>query len=160
MSIFGKRIENDGSGVLAMEFNNELEADKAVEALKSCGIPAYKRADGANQLMNFFLGNNIKHPVSVFVAREQRDEARDLLTAMGFGVDKINSDNVRLMTHTAVRLKMGGKVLYCDPYNLRENPHDADLIMVTHPHHDHYSPEDIAKVAGANTRYLSPKSID
>lgn len=42
----------------------------------------------------------------------------------------------------------GQKIYYVDPFNLPKNPPDgglekADIIFVTHAHHDHLSPQDI-----------------
>lgn len=64
---------------------------------------------------------------------------------------------VAVLTHSAIRIQ-GPKTVYADPFHLKEEPHDADLILVTHDHHDHLSPEDIAKVARRETRYALPAS--
>ena len=64
---------------------------------------------------------------------------------------------VRVLAHSAIRIQ-GPKTVYVDPFHLKEEPHDADIILVTHDHHDHLSPEDIAKVAGPDTRYVLPES--
>ncbi|MBP5261917.1 MAG: MBL fold metallo-hydrolase [Clostridiales bacterium] len=71
----------------------------------------------------------------------------------------MNTDFIRLLTHSSVKLK-SDVVVYCDPYDIREALHDADLIMITHDHFDHYSPEDIAKVIKADTVVLVPSSME
>lgn len=47
---------------------------------------------------------------------------------------------------------------YFDPYNIKDETHDADVIFITHDHYDHFSPEDIRKIAGRDTRYVCPLS--
>ena len=68
-------------------------------------------------------------------------------------------ERVRVNAHSSVRLELGGKVLYVDPFSLTEAPRDADLIFLTHDHFDHFSPADIALVGKANTVFVLPESI-
>lgn len=42
-------------------------------------------------------------------------------------------------------------MVYTDPFQLEKAPHDADLIVVTHSHSDHFSPDDLRKAAGPDT---------
>lgn len=159
MSIFGREHGADGIGVCLVTLTNEFEADRAIAALKSQGICAYKHEDGANQLMGIYMGAGDSHPVSVFVAEEVREQAAELLEEMGFVGELSDSSNIRLITHTAIRMEVCGKVLYLDPYQLKEDPHDADLVLITHEHYDHYSPEDLGKVAEDKTQYVFPESM-
>ena len=39
----------------------------------------------------------------------------------------------------------GEKIIYFDPLKVEES-HDADLILITHTHWDHFSKEDILKI--------------
>lgn len=59
--------------------------------------------------------------------------------------------------HACVKLA-GSVTVYTDPFGLKECPHDADLILVTHSHHDHLSPEDIAKVKKPGAVLVLPTS--
>lgn len=54
---------------------------------------------------------------------------------------------------------MEKKVIYVDPYKIKEINKDADLIFITHEHYDHYSIEDINKIKKSNTRFIVPKSM-
>ena len=65
--------------------------------------------------------------------------------------------NVQVLTHSAIRLE-GEKVVYADPFHLTKETHDADIILVTHDHYDHFSAEDIAKVAKEGTLLICPAS--
>lgn len=50
------------------------------------------------------------------------------------------------------------KTVYFDPLKVEEN-HDADLILITHSHWDHFSIEDILKVKKELTKVIGPKDI-
>ena len=71
----------------------------------------------------------------------------------------MNTDFIELLTHSSIRLK-GDVTIYCDPFNIKEATHDADIILLTHNHYDHFSPDDIAKVIKTDTVVLVPSSID
>lgn len=68
--------------------------------------------------------------------------------------------NVRVLSHSAVRIQAAdGTVLYFDPFQLAEEPHDADVVFITHDHYDHLSPDDVAKVVNGRTAFVAPESI-
>jgi len=52
--------------------------------------------------------------------------------------------------HDAFRID-GPPIIYIDPYMLGEDNPGADVILVTHEHGDHCSPEDIAKIQRQDT---------
>ena len=58
---------------------------------------------------------------------------------------------IECLGHSTIRLKKNGKVIYIDPFDLKENRNDADIIFITHSHSDHYSPEDIKNVKNEDT---------
>ncbi len=49
-----------------------------------------------------------------------------------------------------------GKTIYFDPYQIEGGP-EADLILVSHDHFDHCSPEDVAKIQGKKTVIVTEK---
>ena len=67
-------------------------------------------------------------------------------------------DQITVNAHSSIRI--GGKtVVYVDPFRLTEEAHDADLILFTHPHFDHFSPEDFKKAARPDTIFVCPGSM-
>lgn len=45
---------------------------------------------------------------------------------------------------------VGEKIIYTDPFKLKKKD-TADIILITHEHYDHCSPEDIKKIQGSKT---------
>lgn len=54
-------------------------------------------------------------------------------------------NNITWLGHDGFMIKAGGKVIVIDPYQITQTA-PADIILVTHSHYDHCSPEDIAKL--------------
>ncbi len=50
----------------------------------------------------------------------------------------------------------GEKIIYFDPYNIKEDYHDADYIFITHDHYDHYDEKSIEKIKNSQTKIIVP----
>ena len=59
-------------------------------------------------------------------------------------------NNIEVLCHSSIRMDKG-KIIYVDPFHIEENYQDADIILITHSHYDHFSEEDIEKVRKADT---------
>lgn len=59
-------------------------------------------------------------------------------------------EGFELLGHSSIKIT-GDRVIYIDPYNIKDEPKDADMIFITHTHYDHFSPEDIQKVRNQDT---------
>ena len=46
--------------------------------------------------------------------------------------------------------------IYFDPYRIKEETHDAEIIFITHSHYDHLSIEDIKKLKNNRTIVVAP----
>ena len=67
-------------------------------------------------------------------------------------------DFITINEHSSIRIDEG-KIIYSDPYNIRNAAHDADIILITHSHFDHYSPDDIRKIMKSDTVIVCPTSV-
>ncbi len=65
---------------------------------------------------------------------------------------------ITINEHSSIRID-GESILYFDPFRIKQEINDGDIVFVTHAHYDHFSPEDIAKVCHPNTVYVMPKSM-
>jgi L-ascorbate metabolism protein UlaG (beta-lactamase superfamily) len=64
---------------------------------------------------------------------------------------------INLLTHSSIRVTdNNGRVFYFDPFNIKDEMHDADIIFVTHDHFDHFSIKDINKISKPDTLYILP----
>lgn len=52
------------------------------------------------------------------------------------------------------------KVIYIDPYELKDDLPKADYIFITHEHFDHFSPEDIIKIQKDSTLIVTTKQCE
>ena len=65
---------------------------------------------------------------------------------------------IEINCHSSIKITKG-IIIYIDPFRINEEKHDADLILITHDHYDHYSPEDINKVIKEDTIIIAPKTV-
>ncbi len=63
---------------------------------------------------------------------------------------KVGSVEIHWLGHASFKIKDGSRVIYIDPWKLT-SAEEATLVLVTHDHFDHCSPEDVAKVAARKT---------
>lgn len=68
-------------------------------------------------------------------------------------------EKITINTHSSIRIE-DERIIYADPYKINGEPHDADVILITHEHFDHYSPEDIKRAAKPDTIVVCPESMD
>lgn len=67
-------------------------------------------------------------------------------------------ENIQVLCHSSIKINKG-KVIYIDPFRINEEYNDADIIIVTHDHYDHYSEEDIQKIRKEDTTIVIPKDL-
>lgn len=68
-------------------------------------------------------------------------------------------DHIEVLTHSSIRIG-GDKVIYIDPFQIQKEDHDADMVLITHDHGDHFSPEDLQKVVNADTVLVVPELLE
>jgi len=57
--------------------------------------------------------------------------------------------NIQWLGHDSFKIS-GEKIIYTDPYKIKKED-KADIILITHPHYDHCSPDDVRKIQGEDT---------
>ncbi|MCR5772162.1 MAG: MBL fold metallo-hydrolase [Butyrivibrio sp.] len=68
-------------------------------------------------------------------------------------------DKIDVFTHSSIRIRGEFATVYFDPFQMKEAPHDADYVFITHDHYDHFSAEDIRKVIKDTTILVAPESM-
>lgn len=67
---------------------------------------------------------------------------------------------ITVNAQNSVRIDANGTIIYIDPYQIKEENHDADFIFLTHDHYDHYSLDDINKILQYETAFIVPLAMD
>jgi L-ascorbate metabolism protein UlaG (beta-lactamase superfamily) len=67
-------------------------------------------------------------------------------------------DWVEWLGHSGFRIRAGDAVVYIDPYRVSGGP-KADVILVTHGHYDHFSPQDIERLSDERTWLVAPPPV-
>ena len=59
---------------------------------------------------------------------------------------------------SSIRIRRKGVEIHVDPIGVDEDS-EADLVLLTHPHYDNFSEDDIARVRGEHTVLIAPSSM-
>jgi L-ascorbate metabolism protein UlaG (beta-lactamase superfamily) len=79
------------------------------------------------------------------------------LAAAGGGEAAEMTAHVHWLGHDTFRFD-GPPVVYVDPFKLPAGAPPADLILITHDHFDHCSPDDVAAIRTAKTVVVAPRA--
>lgn len=66
-------------------------------------------------------------------------------------------DRIFWLGHSSVKIK-SDRIIFIDPWKLKDFE-PADLILVSHIHHDHFSPDDITKIKKKETAIITTKDV-
>lgn len=67
-------------------------------------------------------------------------------------------NNLHWLGHDSFRLD-AAKVIYFDPFKLPDNSPAADIILITHEHYDHYSPQDLKIISRKHTIIITNQAV-
>ncbi len=65
-------------------------------------------------------------------------------------------EKIYWLGQAAIKIQTDACIIYIDPYQIKEKD-QADIVLITHPHQDHCSLEDVAKVVTEKTVFVAPK---
>jgi L-ascorbate metabolism protein UlaG (beta-lactamase superfamily) len=68
-------------------------------------------------------------------------------------------DSIDWLGHSGFRIRVGRSVVYIDPYRVPDGSPPADLILVTHGHYDHFSPQDVERLSTERTWLVGPAAV-
>jgi L-ascorbate metabolism protein UlaG (beta-lactamase superfamily) len=67
-------------------------------------------------------------------------------------------EGITWFRRSSVRIRRGGLEIHVDPLGLTEGSR-ADMVLLTHPHYDNFSEDDIARVRTPQTVLVAPASM-
>jgi L-ascorbate metabolism protein UlaG (beta-lactamase superfamily) len=67
-------------------------------------------------------------------------------------------NGIEWLGHASFRIKTRAGVVYIDPYRVEDGP-AADLILITHDHFDHFSRDDVTRLATRGTTAIGPATV-
>jgi L-ascorbate metabolism protein UlaG (beta-lactamase superfamily) len=71
----------------------------------------------------------------------------------------MNVDNIHWIGHASFRIEDGKTQVYVDPWKLPAGAPKATVVLITHGHSDHYSPDDIARIEQPGTVFVAPADV-
>lgn len=81
------------------------------------------------------------------------------ITAIISAKEKTMTERITVNTQSSIRIDCDDLIIRIDPFKIDGEPHDADIVLITHAHYDHFSPDDIAKVSKPDTVIAAPETM-
>jgi L-ascorbate metabolism protein UlaG (beta-lactamase superfamily) len=68
-------------------------------------------------------------------------------------------DALDWLGHASFHITVGRAHVYIDPYRVPDDAPAADLILITHGHYDHFSPQDVERLTKRETWLVGPAAV-
>ena len=65
---------------------------------------------------------------------------------------------IQWLSHASFKIS-NDVIIYIDPWKLETADHDADVVLISHGHYDHFSADDLAKVSGPATQVITTPDV-
>ncbi len=65
---------------------------------------------------------------------------------------------IQLINHACLKVESSGKIIYFDPYKIPKDEEKADVIVISHDHHDHFDKKSVKNIIKNNTQIYCPTS--
>ncbi len=127
-------VGDDGQKYDPVNLANEFKKDELRVRF------AVKEKEG---VAGFHMWGKIVEIVSMEVAGREADTAVTL----------------QWLGHAGFKICHKDDVVYIDPWKLKEGANDATVVLVSHSHFDHYSPDDLQKIWSANTKLIASSDV-
>lgn len=122
-----------------------------------------------------FAGPGADEPMGIILAQVEEGDIDESFEAYGDDSDEIFEydealvapldslvEGIRWLGHASFLIE-NGQTIYIDPYDISEDFAEglpkADIILVTHDHRDHFSPDAIKRIGGPSTIVISIESV-
>ena len=81
-------------GVYLCTAKDTFEADLLESKLRSEGIPSIKKAKGAGNFLEIFMGSNSAYPIDIFVPAETLEDAKNIIVAVPLVGDELPDEPI------------------------------------------------------------------
>lgn len=145
-------INNNSIDIYKNEHRLHLETDNEFYIMDNLGG---RKIDCFAEIENGKAYLPLRHICEAFGASVKYDSAAqtvDITTKAIVMDDSIKAyfENVQVFDQSTIRIT-GEKTIYVDPRRVLGEPHDADIIFITHTHNDHYEIDSIKHVMKPST---------
>jgi L-ascorbate metabolism protein UlaG (beta-lactamase superfamily) len=69
------------------------------------------------------------------------------------------TNTLQWLGHATFRIAYQDDVIYIDPWKVEGSPKDGTIVLVSHSHYDHYSPEDIKAVSRRGAELIASADV-
>ncbi|MEM1577420.1 MAG: MBL fold metallo-hydrolase [Candidatus Pacearchaeota archaeon] len=69
---------------------------------------------------------------------------------------KIKDIEIYWLGHAGFKIIINNKIIFIDPYKIKNKKDKADYILITHSHYDHLSIDDLKKIIKDGTTIIAP----
>lgn len=151
---FGAQVEINGGSVDVSKNGHTLHFETGSEFYIMDGLGG-RKIDCPIEIENGRVYLPLRYICEAFGASVKYDSVQQTVNIIPDAVVmqpevKPYFENVQVFDQSTIRIT-GEKTVYVDPRRILGEPHDADIIFITHTHNDHYEIDSIRRVMKPST---------